>query len=85
MVIDSDYEYRDMLASTWDLLRGDMSDSPDRQFFRDIIQESGQPALDVGCGTGPGGERGAGAGGGEPDVVVDGPRGPTEAQDKRSG
>ncbi len=52
MANDSDYEYRDMLASTWDLLRGDMSDSPDRQFFRDIIQDNGEPALDVGCGTG---------------------------------
>jgi SAM-dependent methyltransferase len=29
-----------------------MSDSPDRQFFRDIIQEGGEPVLDVGCGTG---------------------------------
>lgn len=52
MVADSDYEYRDMLASTWDLIRGDMSDSPDRQFCRDFIENNGQPALDVGCGTG---------------------------------
>ena len=52
MANDSDYEYRDMLASTWDLIRGDMSDSPDRQFYRDIIQDNGEPALDVGCGTG---------------------------------
>lgn len=52
MISDSDYEYRDMLASTWDLIRGDMSDSPDRQFCRDFIEDNGQPALDVGCGTG---------------------------------
>jgi SAM-dependent methyltransferase len=52
MTGERSYEYRDMLASTWDLLRGDTSDWPDRQFFRDIIQKSGEPALDVGCGTG---------------------------------
>jgi ubiquinone/menaquinone biosynthesis C-methylase UbiE len=52
MTNDGTYEYRDMLASTWDLLRGDTSDWPDRRFFRDIIQQSGEPALDVGCGTG---------------------------------
>jgi len=52
MTGDSSYEYRGMLASTWDLIRGDTSDWPDRQFFREIIQRSGEPALDVGCGTG---------------------------------
>lgn len=52
MADDRSYEYRGMLASTWDLLRGDTSDWPDRQFFREIIQRSGEPALDVGCGTG---------------------------------
>jgi ubiquinone/menaquinone biosynthesis C-methylase UbiE len=49
---DKEYEYRDMLATTWDLLRGDMLDSPDRQFCRDFVENNGQPALDVGCGTG---------------------------------
>jgi ubiquinone/menaquinone biosynthesis C-methylase UbiE len=47
-----DYEYRRLIASSWDLLRGDTSDWPDRAFFRDIILDDGQPALDVGCGTG---------------------------------
>lgn len=46
------YEYRGLLASTWDLLRGDTSQWPDRFFFRDIIRRYGGPVLDVGCGTG---------------------------------
>jgi len=33
-------------------LRGDTSQWPDVPFFRRAIQEWGQPALDVGCGTG---------------------------------
>lgn len=49
---DQDYEYRGLIASSWDLLRGDTSDWPDRPFFRKIIEDDGQPALDVGCGTG---------------------------------
>ena len=52
MAKDKAYEYRDLLASTWDLIRGDMSDSPDRLFRRDFVENNGQPALDVGCGTG---------------------------------
>jgi ubiquinone/menaquinone biosynthesis C-methylase UbiE len=47
-----DYEYRGLIASSWDLLRGDTSDWPDRSFFRSIIADDGEPALDVGCGTG---------------------------------
>src|SRR2546428_12251830 len=46
------YEYRGFLASTWDLLRGDTSDWSDRPFYRDILLQNGQPALDIGCGTG---------------------------------
>src|SRR5437016_13895527 len=46
------YEYRGFLASAWDLLRGDTSDWLDRPFYRNIILHSGQPALDIGCGTG---------------------------------
>jgi ubiquinone/menaquinone biosynthesis C-methylase UbiE len=52
MVSDSDYEYRDLLAKSWDFLRGDTSDFPDRQFFQDMVDKSGEPILDVGCGTG---------------------------------
>ena len=48
----SDYEYRDLLASTWDLWRDDTAHWPDRFFYRDIVQRYGQPTLDVGCGTG---------------------------------
>jgi ubiquinone/menaquinone biosynthesis C-methylase UbiE len=47
-----DYEYRGLIAQAWDLLRGDTSDWEDRPFYRDIIRASGQPALDIGCGTG---------------------------------
>jgi SAM-dependent methyltransferase len=49
---NNDYEYRGLIASSWDLLRGDTSDWPDRAFYREIILDDGQPALDVGCGTG---------------------------------
>jgi ubiquinone/menaquinone biosynthesis C-methylase UbiE len=47
-----DYEYRGLIASCWDLLRGDTSGWPDRALFRDLIVRSGQPTLDVGCATG---------------------------------
>lgn len=46
------YEYRGMVASSWDLLRGDYSTWPDRPFYRDVIGRSGEPALDIGSGTG---------------------------------
>lgn len=49
---EPDYEYCGLIASTWDLLRGDTSGWPDRAFYRDAISRSGQPALDVGCATG---------------------------------
>jgi ubiquinone/menaquinone biosynthesis C-methylase UbiE len=48
----SDYEYWGLKASTWDLRRGDTSSWEDRTFYRQVIQESGEPVLDVGCGTG---------------------------------
>ena len=41
-----------MIASNWDLLRGDTSSWDDRFFFLDVVRESGPPVLDVGCGTG---------------------------------
>jgi SAM-dependent methyltransferase len=47
-----DYEYRGMLAQSWDLLRGDTSGWPDRPFYREVIERQPGPALDVGCGTG---------------------------------
>ncbi len=46
------YEYRGLIAANWDLLRGDTSNWADRAFYRQVIEESGQPVLDVGCGTG---------------------------------
>jgi len=45
-------EYRGLLAQTWDLLRGDTSQWPDRAFYRSLIEAGRGPALDVGCGTG---------------------------------
>jgi SAM-dependent methyltransferase len=47
-----EYEYRGLLAESWDFLRGNTSDWPDRPFYRDIIRKYGQPGLDVGCSTG---------------------------------
>ncbi len=48
----TEYEYQDLLAETWDILRGDTSNWPDKFFYRRVIIDHGQPALDVGCGTG---------------------------------
>lgn len=47
-----DYEYYGLMAKTWDLFRGDTSEWEDRKFYLSLIAESGQPVLDVGCGTG---------------------------------
>jgi SAM-dependent methyltransferase len=47
-----DYEYHGLMAEAWDLLRGDTSGWADRPFYRQIIEQCGGPALDVGCGTG---------------------------------
>ena len=47
-----DYEYKGLMAQSWDVLRGDTSQSPDRFFYLKLIQPFGQPVLDVGCGTG---------------------------------
>jgi SAM-dependent methyltransferase len=46
------YEYHGLMAEAWDLLRGDTSDWDDRPFYLRTIREVGEPALDVGCGTG---------------------------------
>jgi ubiquinone/menaquinone biosynthesis C-methylase UbiE len=48
----SDYEYRGLMADTWDIWRDDTARWEDGIFFRDIVRQYGQPALDVGCGTG---------------------------------
>jgi ubiquinone/menaquinone biosynthesis C-methylase UbiE len=47
-----EYEYKGLMAEAWDVLRGDTSDWADRPFYLEIIGKFGQPALDVGCGTG---------------------------------
>jgi ubiquinone/menaquinone biosynthesis C-methylase UbiE len=47
-----DYEYRGLVAQSWDLLRGDTSGWEDRAFYRALIERRQGPALDVGCGTG---------------------------------
>lgn len=49
---DLEYEYHGLLASTWDLFRGDTSEWEDKFFYERIIAQYGQPVLDVGCGTG---------------------------------
>lgn len=49
---DDVYEYRGLMAESWDLFRGDTSRWADRFLYLDLIAEYGEPALDVGCGTG---------------------------------
>ncbi len=49
---NTDYEYRGAMAQFWDLLRGDTSNWADKFFYKNVIAESGQPVLDIGCGTG---------------------------------
>ena len=48
----ADYEYRGLMAATWDYLRGDPSGRDDRDYYWAMIQQYGEPVLDVGCGTG---------------------------------
>jgi ubiquinone/menaquinone biosynthesis C-methylase UbiE len=48
----TDCEYRGPLTESWDPLRGDTSGWTDGPFYKDIIKNGGEPALDVGCGTG---------------------------------
>lgn len=50
--MDPTYEYRGLMATTWDLFRGDTSGWDDRAFYRRQVARYGQPVLDVGCGTG---------------------------------
>lgn len=51
-MVDENYEYRGLMAQTWDLFRGDTSRWVDRFFFHEMVLKHGQPVLDVGCGTG---------------------------------
>jgi ubiquinone/menaquinone biosynthesis C-methylase UbiE len=46
------YDYNGIIAEYWDLLRGDTSGWSSRPYFLELIRESGEPALDVACGTG---------------------------------
>jgi SAM-dependent methyltransferase len=46
------YEYHGLMAEAWDLLRGNTSGWDDRPFYLELIRRFGEPALDVGCGTG---------------------------------
>jgi SAM-dependent methyltransferase len=48
----TEYEYRGLMATTWDVWRDDTARWEDSLFFRDIVRQYGQPVLDVGCGTG---------------------------------
>ena len=49
---DGQVHYHGLVAEYWDLLRGDTSKWSSRPYFLALIRESGQPALDVACGTG---------------------------------
>jgi ubiquinone/menaquinone biosynthesis C-methylase UbiE len=46
------YDYSGLIASTWDLWRDNTANWNDRNLFLEMIQQYGQPALDIGCGTG---------------------------------
>lgn len=52
MPTDTDVEYRGLIAETWDLFRPNAPYWPDVAFYRDVIREGGEPALDVGCASG---------------------------------
>lgn len=52
MTIPPSYEYYDLMATFWDLFRGDTSTWDDRFFYLDVVNKYGQPVLDIGCGTG---------------------------------
>jgi SAM-dependent methyltransferase len=50
--VTENLEYAGLKARAWDALRGDTSGWDDRAFYFELINEIGQPVLDVGCGTG---------------------------------
>ncbi len=47
-----EYEYKGLMAQAWDVMRGDTSGWADRFFYLELIRKTGEPVLDVGCGTG---------------------------------
>ncbi len=49
---DQSVLYQGLIVEFWDLLRGDTSGWSSRPYFLEVIRKSGQPALDVACGTG---------------------------------
>jgi SAM-dependent methyltransferase len=51
-VTGRDDAYHGLAVSSWDLWRDDTSGWPDRTVFRDVIERSGDPVLDLGCATG---------------------------------
>lgn len=50
--VGDEYEYRSLVASEWDRFRPDAADWPDIPLYRSLIEDGGQPALDVACATG---------------------------------
>jgi SAM-dependent methyltransferase len=52
VIKSQEYEYKGLMAQTWDLLRGDPSGQGDRGFYLEMIRRYGEPVLEVGCGTG---------------------------------
>jgi hypothetical protein len=42
-----DYEYKGLMAESWDVLRGDTSQWADRFFYLKLIQTYGQPVLET--------------------------------------
>ncbi|MDA2914649.1 class I SAM-dependent methyltransferase [Acidobacteriia bacterium AH_259_A11_L15] len=46
-----EFEYRGLVASAYDLFTSE-DKLGDREFFRQAIERYGQPALEIGCGTG---------------------------------
>lgn len=47
-----DDAYHGLAVSSWDLWRDDTAGWADRAVFRDVIDRSGTPVLDLGCATG---------------------------------
>lgn len=52
LVKQEDYDYRGLIASTWDLWRNDTANWADRNLYLELVREFGEPVLDLGCGTG---------------------------------